>query len=177
MADARTSWCAYVHARVGDEDEPNASRRKKRDALLHTYVRIDKRVEIPVCVCVCVCLLVHERLVRVCVDGECVQRSVSSCRAWSGRERRAVSAPHPESPLETNPSYRDEPPPRGRALLSLVYVPLSPYRFALFLSPLFRRTPSPVCNPCVCVAGRRNHVEENPMKRGKNARVVRESTF
>lgn len=27
---------------------------------------------------------------------ECVQRSVSSRRAWNGRERRAVSAPHPE---------------------------------------------------------------------------------
>lgn len=143
---ARTAWCAYVHARVGDEDEPNASRRKKgMRCCTRTYVRIDERV------CMCVCLLIHERLTRVCVDGECVQRSVSSCRAWSGRERRAVSAPHPESPLETNPSYRDEPPLRGRALLSLVYLPLSPYRFALFLSPLFRRTPSLVHNPSVCV--------------------------
>lgn len=41
-------------------------------------------------------------------ERECVQRSVSSRRAWNGRERRAVSAPHPEIPFETNPSHRDE---------------------------------------------------------------------
>lgn len=77
---------------------------------------------------------VHEPLVRVCVNGECVQRSVSSCRAWNGRERRAVSAPHPKSPLETNPSYRDEPPlcfafPRPRFPL---YPPLRSLSLALF---------------------------------------------
>lgn len=49
--------------------------------------------------------------VRAYADGrECVQRSVSSRRAWSGRERRAVSAPHPKIPFETNPSHRDELP-------------------------------------------------------------------
>lgn len=48
---------------------------------------------------------------------ECVQRSVSSRRAWNGRERRAVSAPHPEIPFETNPSHRDKLPP---SLLSRV---------------------------------------------------------
>lgn len=42
---------------------------------------------------------------------ECVQRSVSSRRAWNGRERRAVSAPHPEIPFEINPSHRDGTPP------------------------------------------------------------------
>lgn len=105
---------------------------------------------------------VHESLARVCVNGECVQRSVSSCRAWNGRERRAVSAPHPESPLETNPSYRDEPPPRIPASLSLVHASLSTHRFALFLSPFFHAAP---CNPlCRCVL---SHVEENPMKRGE----------
>lgn len=83
----------------------------------------------------------HEPLARVCVNGECVQRSVSSCRAWNGRERRAVSAPHPESPLETNPSYRDEPPlcfafPRPR-------FPLYPPLRSLSLALLPRRPVQP----------------------------------
>lgn len=55
----------------------------------------------------------RERRARACARAhervrECVQRSVSSRRAWNGRERRAVSAPHPEIPFETNPSHRDE---------------------------------------------------------------------
>lgn len=112
-----------TRARVQTKTSRTRAERKKG-----TRCYTCRRVEI----CVCRCTFV-----RVCVNGECVQRSVSSCRAWNGRERRAVSAPHPESPPETNPSYRDEPPtlnpcfafPRPRFPL---YLPLRSLSLALF---------------------------------------------
>lgn len=84
---------------------------------------------------------------RVCdCDGECVQRSVSSCRAWSGRERRAVSAPHPESPRNQPLLPWRTPTPLLQPRFSLVYSRSPPPCVAVFLSPIFRST---LCrNPC-----------------------------
>lgn len=125
-----------TRARIGDEDEPNAKLEKKKGrVVLYTYT-FKRECIARVCVCVCDC------------DGECVQRSVSSCRAWSGRERRAVSAPHPESPSKpTPPTVTNPPPPHYSSLASPSSTadPLSPCA-AVFLSPIFRSTL--YRNPC-----------------------------
>ena len=47
---------------------------------------------------------------RVRADVNVCREAYPPVRAWNGRERRAVSAPHPESPFETNPTHRDETP-------------------------------------------------------------------
>ena len=66
MADARTRWCAYVHARVGDEDEPNASREEKKGCVV-AHVCMYRRES--VCVCVCVCVSVGTRTAGTRVRG------------------------------------------------------------------------------------------------------------
>lgn len=93
--------CVRTRARIGDEDESNATEEKKGTCCVtQTHIRVQVwvySVERSECVYDC--------------DGECVQRSVSSCRAWSGRERRAVSAPHPESPSKPTPPTVTNPHP------------------------------------------------------------------
>lgn len=94
-----------VRARIGDEDEPNAKLKKKRDMLRYTNTYTRSSVS------------VYRGDVSVCATV-----TVNVCReAYPPVERGAdesveLSAHPTPNPPETNPSYRDEPPPHYSSL-------------------------------------------------------------
>lgn len=141
-----------TRARIGDEDEPNAKLEKKKGrVVLYTYT-FKRECIARVCVCVCV------RLWRwMCAEKRILLSSVERTRASSCQRTP------PRIPLETNPSYRDEPPT----------TPLLQPRFSLVYgrSPLSMRR-------CLSLAHFSLHAVPQPLragttrrrKNGKNAR-------
>lgn len=127
--------CVRAHTYRRRRRAERETEEKKGHVALHKHIYTFK------------CECIAWRRERVCdCDGECVQRSVSSCRAWSGRERRAVSAPHPESPRNQPLLPWRTPTPLLQPRFSLVYSRSPPPCVAVFLSPIFRST---LCrNPC-----------------------------
>lgn len=139
-----------TRARIGDEDEPNAKLEKKKGrVVLYTYT-FKRECIARVCVCV--------RLWRwMCAEKRILLSSVERTRASSCQRTP------PRIPLETNPSYRDEPPT----------TPLLQPRFSLVYgrSPLSMRR-------CLSLAHFSLHAVPQPLragttrrrKNGKNAR-------
>lgn len=116
--------CVRTRARIGDEDEPNAKREGKKGTCCVTQTHIHVRA--------CECIAWRDASV-------CATVTVNVCReAYPPVERGAdesveLSAHPTPIPPETNPSYRDEPPPHYSSLAfpsstadPLLHAPLCP---------------------------------------------------